>query len=150
MRQPVVMPTDFSARSAGALEWARKMADALDAPLHCVYVAPEPRLYSSLDLVSNLAVSKEEMKQLADKEMQQFATNYRLGSTVKTVVLQGTPFVEIIRYARDQNAAVIVISTHGYSGLKHMLLGSTTESVVRKATCPVLSVPSPDVWFELP
>jgi nucleotide-binding universal stress UspA family protein len=55
-------------------------------------------------------------------------------------VVTGTPFVEIVRYAREQNMDLIVMGTHGRSGLVHALLGSVTEKVVRKAPCPVLTV----------
>jgi nucleotide-binding universal stress UspA family protein len=62
----------------------------------------------------------------------------------------GPPFVEIVRYAREAQATMIVMSTHGRSGLTHMLMGSTTEAVVRKASCPVLSIRNPEMRFEMP
>ena len=149
MTKPIIVPTDFSEHSASALDWARKMADALGAPMHCVYVAQDVGMYPGAEFVPSAFPSMEEIKEKAAEEMAKFAAEHDLG-TAKTVILQGTPFVELIRYARDENAAMIVMSTHGFSGLKHMLLGSTTEAVVRKATCPVLSVPAANVWFELP
>ena len=54
----------------------------------------------------------------------------------------GVPFLEIIMAARDKNIDLIVIGTHGRTGLAHMLIGSVAEKVVRKAPCPVLSVKS--------
>ena len=54
----------------------------------------------------------------------------------------GVPFVEIIKAARDKDIDLIVIGTHGRTGLAHMLIGSVAEKVVRKAPCPVLSVKS--------
>ena len=67
-----------------------------------------------------------------------------------THVELGRPYVEIVRYARKVSADLIVIGTHGRSGLSHVLLGSVTEKVVRKASCPVLTVRPPDMTFELP
>jgi nucleotide-binding universal stress UspA family protein len=55
-------------------------------------------------------------------------------------VLVGRPAEEIVAYATDNKAALIVMATHGYSGVKHLLLGSTTEGVLRHAACPVLSI----------
>jgi nucleotide-binding universal stress UspA family protein len=57
-------------------------------------------------------------------------------------VLVGRPADEIVGYARDKSAQLIIMATHGYSGVKHVLLGSTTESVLRHASCPVLSIRS--------
>ena len=60
------------------------------------------------------------------------------------------PFVQIVRAAADLKADLIVLGTHGRSGLKHALFGSVAEKVVRKAPCPVLSVRHPDHKFEMP
>ncbi|MCL4720932.1 MAG: universal stress protein [Gammaproteobacteria bacterium] len=57
-------------------------------------------------------------------------------------MLTGRPAETIVDYASEKGAEMIVITTHGHSGLKHVLLGSTTEGVLRRATCPVLSVRS--------
>jgi len=54
------------------------------------------------------------------------------------VVLDGTPFVEIVRYAGEAAIDLIIMPTHGHTGLAHMIIGSTTERVIRKAPCPVL------------
>ena len=56
------------------------------------------------------------------------------------VILNGMPFLEIIRYAKENDVDMIVIGTDGRSGVEHMMFGSTAEKVVRKAHCPVLSV----------
>jgi nucleotide-binding universal stress UspA family protein len=64
---------------------------------------------------------------------------------VKTRLLEGVPFQELIRFAAENDVDLIVMSTHGHTGLKHVLLGSTAERVVRKAPCPVLTIkPSAD------
>jgi nucleotide-binding universal stress UspA family protein len=65
-------------------------------------------------------------------------------------VITGTPFVEIVRYARERNMDLIVMGTHGRSGLAHALLGSVTEKVVRKASCPVLTVRPEGHQFVMP
>lgn len=66
----------------------------------------------------------------------------KLGADVEvtTALLEGVPFKELIRHAADNGVDLIVMSTHGHTGLKHVLLGSTAERVVREAPCPVMTV----------
>jgi nucleotide-binding universal stress UspA family protein len=59
---------------------------------------------------------------------------------VEPIILFGVPFVEIIKTAKDKNIDLIVIGTHGRTGLAHMLIGSVAEKIVRKAPCPVLTI----------
>ena len=63
------------------------------------------------------------------------------------MLLTGSPFLEIIQYAKENNVDLIVMGTHGHSGLVHVLLGSVTERVVRKAPCPVLTIRHPEHEF---
>ena len=66
------------------------------------------------------------------------------------VILFGKAFVEILKYAREQNADLIVMATHGRGAISHLLMGSTAEKVVRKAACPVLTVKHPKHLFSMP
>jgi nucleotide-binding universal stress UspA family protein len=147
------MPTDFSGLADGALPWAVKMAGALEAEVHCLHVVREERFHGGLEVVLTEALpTSDEFVQHATQRLDRYVAeqlgNVGLKATGKVRV--GTPFVEIIRYAREVEAKLIVMSTHGHSGLKHMLLGSTTEAVLRKADCPVLSVRSTDMKFVMP
>jgi nucleotide-binding universal stress UspA family protein len=148
--KPIIVPTDFSEHSAIALGWARRMSALLDTPIHCVYVMSEASVYSGMEFIPAAYPSMEEIREGAEAELVRFIAKHDLGSEPTGVVLTGAPFVEIIRYARAQDAAMIIMSTHGYGGLKHVLLGSTTAAVVRKAACPVLSIPALDGEFEMP
>jgi nucleotide-binding universal stress UspA family protein len=149
----IVVPTDFSKLSAGALPWARKMAATLDAKIHCIHVAREAQYYGGLDIAfSGMMPSTHDLVSSAQRRLDEFIAT-ELGDMADRVlaeVLVGTPFVEIIRHAREIDAAMIIMSTHGYSGLKHVFLGSTTEAVVRKAGCPVLSIRSEELPFVMP
>jgi nucleotide-binding universal stress UspA family protein len=69
---------------------------------------------------------------------------------VETMVVRGVPFAEIIKTAKNKNADLIVIGTHGRTGIDHMLFGSTAEKVVRKAPCPVLTVRIAGKDFTMP
>jgi nucleotide-binding universal stress UspA family protein len=65
------------------------------------------------------------------------------------MILSGTPFLEILRTAREKEVDLIVVGTHGRTGLDHVLFGSTAEKVVRRASCPVVSVRLPGKEFKL-
>ncbi|MBT4867638.1 MAG: universal stress protein, partial [Planctomycetaceae bacterium] len=62
----------------------------------------------------------------------------------------GTPFVEIVRLAREEDVDLVVVGTHGRGAVAHMLLGSVAEKVVRKSPCPVLTVPQKGHTFSMP
>lgn len=139
----VVFPTDFSETSAAALPWVRRMAQQLDAEVHCIYVVEEPHIYATLDMGPIPIPSVEELSRGAEKRMADFvARRMKDVPGAKTKVLIGRPAEEVVAYAKSNGAALIVMTTHGYSGVKHVLLGSTTEAVLRHASCPVLSIRS--------
>ena len=137
----IVFPTDFSERSLAALSWARRMADQMQGEIHCLYVVEEPHIYATLDMGPVPIPSVDELTRSADKRMAHFASQHlkALGN-VSTKVLIGRPSEEVVSYAKETNASLIIMTTHGYSGVKHVLLGSTTEAVLRHASCPVLSI----------
>ncbi len=140
-RNVIVFPTDFSEASLAALPWARRMAEQLQAEIHCVYVVEEPHIYATLDMGPVPIPSVEELSRSAGKRMDAFAsTHLKAAGGITTRVLVGRPAEELVRYAKENNAALIIMTTHGYSGVKHVLLGSTTEAVLRHASCPVLSI----------
>ena len=138
----LIFPTDFSERSLTALPWVRKMADAMQADVRCIYVVEEPQIYSTLDMGPIAIPSVTELTRNAETRIDAFikANLKAFGSAPKASVLVGRPADEIANYARDHDAAMIIMTTHGYSGVKHLLLGSTTEGVLRHASCPVLSI----------
>lgn len=140
-KNAVLFPTDFSERSLAALPWARRMADQLQADIHCLYVVEEPHIYATLDMGPVPIPSVDELTRSAERRMENFASAHlkALGN-VTTKVLVGRPAEEVLSYAKEKAAALIIMTTHGYSGMKHVLLGSTTEAVLRHATCPVLSI----------
>jgi nucleotide-binding universal stress UspA family protein len=63
---------------------------------------------------------------------------------------EGKPFLELVRAAKDEAADLIVMSTHGRTGIQHLLIGSTAERIVRKAPCPVLTVHPGERAFVMP
>ena len=138
----LIFPTDFSEQSLKALPWVKKMADMLQSDTRCIYVVEEPHIYTTLDMGPVAVPSITELVRSAETQLDTFIkTNLKaFGSAPKASVLVGRPAEEIVAYANDNKAALIVMATHGYSGVKHLLLGSTTEGVLRHASCPVLSI----------
>lgn len=148
----VVLATDFSqpAREAGA--HALAIARATGATLHLIHVIEEFSYWENFALKTfpspEVLDELESNARLALQDL--FEDEERGGLEVETHVRHGKPFVEIIRAARDLEADVVVIGSHGTSGLAETLFGSTAEKVVRKASCAVLVVRHPDHAFALP
>ncbi len=138
----IVFPTDFSELSTAALPFAMDLADKYKAKLHCLYVVEEPQIYSSLEMGSVAIPTSGELLASAKTRMDKFAAEFLgkapHGSASKVVI--GHAATEIVAYAKSVKAGLIVMTTHGYSGVKHIMLGSTTEDVLRHADCPVLSI----------
>ncbi len=149
----VLVPTDFSADSKLAVEYACELADKFGAELHLLHVLPdltpvfpEPGLVfsSSSDYVEELRASgKRGLDQALDPEWAQ-------KHTVVKLVRDGPPFLEILKYAKDNAIDLIVMGTHGRSGIAQLLIGSVAEKVVRKAGCPVLTVRHGERRFVMP
>jgi nucleotide-binding universal stress UspA family protein len=141
-KEIIVCPTDFSERSDVALPWVKRLLPA-GGELHVVYVVEEPHIYASLDMGPIPIPSIDELTKNAEKRMNTFVAEHLsgAGSVVKRVLV-GRPAEAIVAYAREKQATLIVMTTHGYSGVRHVLLGSTTEAVLRHASCPVLSIRS--------
>ena len=149
----ILYATDFSDLSAVALEYALFLAARCSAELHCVHVVDDSYQYwLALDAAAIPAgPAVEEIAAAATKQLDAFvAAKVAPDVSVTKEVLQGRPFVEIIRYARDRQIDLIVVVAHGRSGLRHMLMGSVAEKIVRKSPCPVLTVRHPAQAFEMP
>lgn len=138
----IVFPTDFSPRSKSAISWVQQMAEQLKAEVHCVYVVEEPQIYATLDMGPVPIPSIEELTNSARGRLDAYVRDNisALGMSATGKVLVGRPADEIVGYAGSHSAKMVIMTTHGYSGVKHLLLGSTTEAVLRHAACPVLSI----------
>ena len=137
----ILVPIDFSAPSKNALAYAVPFAEQFGAKLTLLNVVEPvatPDFAKSFPLAMENDQVMAECKRELDRVVKQSGVSPRL--VEKTLVRFGRSFHEIADAARTLKVDLIVIATHGYSGLKHALLGSTTERVVRHAPCPVLVV----------
>jgi universal stress protein A len=135
----ILVPLDFSPPSFQALHYAVAFARLFKAKVTLVHVV-EPVATPDFAASFPLAVENDKMMAAANNKLEGVVKAARIprGTVEKLLVRFGRSFHEIADAARTRKADLIIISTHGYTGLKHALLGSTTERVVRHAPCPVL------------
>lgn len=141
----ILFPTDFSEGARAAMEYAVSLARDYNAELILLYVVQDISI-AEWYIPSSLSVTDlvEDMVKSATNEMDKWSAEASAQvRDVEKMVLRGVPFTEIIRTAREKEADLIVIGTHGRTGIDHMLFGSTAEKVLRKASCPVLTVRMP-------
>lgn len=139
----ILVPYDFSGYSSKALNYALQFAEQFGAAVVVMHVVePMPILPTDVlaaapipdttgDRVPAISSRMEELCQKA-------GTPHHV--SVRSLVITGTPYERIVETARSEDADLIIIATHGYTGFKHFYMGSTTERVIRHAPCPVLVV----------
>ena len=146
----ILVPIDFSNFSKNALRYAVNFAKNFNSKIYLVYVV-EPVIYPSDFSMGQVTfpVSDIEMNERAKDELESLAKT-EIGSQieVETLIKTGKPFVEINETASELDIDLIIIATHGHTGMEHLLFGSTAEKVVRKAPCPVLTLREPVKGFK--
>ena len=148
----ILFPTDFSNGARAAMDHAVSLARDYKAKLILLYVIQDISI-AEWYIPSSLSVTDliEDMQKSAWKEMDKWAAEVSSKvEKVEKLVIRGVPFVEIIRAAKEKDTDLIVIGTHGRTGIDHMLFGSPAEKVVRKAPCPVLTVRIAGKEFKMP
>ncbi len=146
----ILCPIDHSDCSKEALKYAVSLAMKDEAQLYLLHIIDIRSCNESLDTMSVQIPDKETLEQLRTKLLDCIPEEIRDDMNVEAIVIQGVPFAEIISTARENEIDMIVIGSHGRTGLAHMMLGSVSEKVVRKAPCPVLTVRQPDHKFVMP
>ena len=136
----VLVPTDFSNHSDQALQWGASLAGKYAARMLLLHVIPpaveevSARGSASEEAIMDLEAKVEaRLYEIISQELQE-----SLPVDVKIAV--GKPAEEILRVAHEEGVDLIVMGTHGHTGLTHVLLGSTAETVLRNAPCPVFTV----------
>jgi nucleotide-binding universal stress UspA family protein len=139
----LLVPIDFSERSIDLLEYARALTRQFGADLHLVHVY-EPDYPLSSVMGMPLSLPPVQVGQGVRRHLKDVAKKRGFDLRPGNVhAIEGSPFEEICRLARAKAIDLIVVSTRGNTGLKHLLLGSTAERIVRYSPCPVLVVHPP-------
>jgi universal stress protein A len=150
----ILVPTDFSKHSQNALRYGAAFAEKFAAEVHLLHVVQDLALFIP-DNVTGVPLVTPPVDQLLDAARQTLERRLQEaalppGIKVRLEAREGSPFYEIIQYAKEIDVDLIVMGTHGHTGLVHVLLGSVAEKVVRKAPCPVLTVRDPEHEFVHP
>ena len=152
----ILVPTDFSEFSRLALDYAITIAQTFKASIILIHVTPEKELDSIRQISPYLEPGRiEELLKGRESEDRKQLNEFippekKEGIETEAIHRVGTPFLEIIKVAKEKEVDLIVMATHGRSGLSHILFGSVAEKVVRKSTCPVLSIRPPEHEFTMP
>ena len=154
MFKTILFCTDFSENSDYAFTYALNLAINYQSRLLILHVTPEPihpeqlSIYLPPEKLEELRVSQ---KQAIEQEFKTHCLEKMEGfKNFQVIYREGEPFYEIIQVAKKETADLIVMGTHGRTGLDHVLFGSTAEKVVRKSPCPVLTVRLPGKQFVMP
>lgn len=141
--QNILFATDFSEGAEEAFDYAHALAQSCKGTITLLHVISEP-----LDLrgfyVPHISFDnlEQEIESGAWKMMEKFcARKFQSGEKYNTVVVPGVPHEQVIKTAEENRSDVIVIGTHGRTGLDHVLFGSVAEKIVRKSPVPVLTIP---------
>ena len=140
----VLVPTDFSAPSDAALDYGRIVAGNLGASLHVLHVMDAPvitcPMCSAVYVDESPPIDTELFEDARTRLAHRVTANDRIQYAATTDIVFGTPARAIVSYASERGMDLIIMGTHGRSGMAHLLMGSVAEKVVRAAPCPVLTV----------
>ena len=140
----ILVPVDFSPHAEHAFTYATTLAERFGAKLALLYVVDDSFVtggWSSEIYVSNVPELIENLIADADRRLATLkASAAALGLTAETAVIRGRPAHAIVEHAKNGGFNLIVMGTHGRTGVSHVVMGSVAERVLRKAPCPVLTV----------
>jgi len=144
----VLLCTDFSDNSYRAFEYAFGIAKRDDGVLYLLHIIPDvldqnyPEFISSMKR-ENIFQAKEALQKSSEKQLDNLYLNkIKNKDNAKCIIKTGREDNEILKYAAEEKIDIIVIGTHGKTGLKHLLLGSVAEKIIRQSSIPVLVIPS--------
>ena len=140
----ILVPVDFSPHAERAFGYATALARRLGAELTLVHVVEDPYATGAWGADAYLPNSAELLQEVIVSAGRELTTwterEAATGLTVKTAVIPGRPAQSIIGHAASEGSDLIVMGTHGRTGLAHAVMGSVAERVLRKAPCPVLTI----------
>ncbi|QDF74348.1 MULTISPECIES: universal stress protein [Shewanella] len=137
----ILCPTDFSDTASHALSYAIEMANLYQVGFRLLHVVEQPMGDENFQI---LAITPEElaksMEEAAAEKMQSLLAKLDSNLPIETMIRRGDPVTEILAEAEESNVGMIVIASHGRTGLSHFLHTNVAESVANRAKCPVLVV----------
>lgn len=141
----ILVPTDFSACSSEALRWAQVVGAKFDSQIDALHVWEPPRYVIPEIAIQMPGEPRQSLldfaKAEASKEMEVFVlAGSDRGRRVQARLESGDPTDTIIQLAESDQYDLIIMGTHGRTGISHLLLGSVAEKVVRRAPCPVMTI----------
>ncbi len=148
--QKILVPTDLSPEARHILTEAQRFAESFSASIDLLYVWSPPPLVGPETLLAGVGMSEQPLLEMlegnAHEQLDRFTNDVRSAGiqVANTFCEQGDPASAIVERAESGHYDLLVLGTHGRSGLSHLLLGSVTEKVVRNARCPVLTVRAGD------
>ena len=147
----ILWPTDFSELSLHGARYARGFRDVFGAALHVIHVirpmwTPDAGVTVPLEVPTSL--SEPELVEACRTGLKDLITEHFDGdASIHYDAFLGNPWHGVCEYARTQDVDLIVVATHGHTGLRHVLIGGTAERIVQHAPCPVLTVKTPEKDF---
>jgi nucleotide-binding universal stress UspA family protein len=141
MFKKILCPLDFSEFTDEIVDYAVSIAGKYGAELHFLHVIPNLNYYTPYESFltpENLIALESSIETEVGKDFDKIMK--KIDMPVKKIIKSGAPFVEIIEYVKAESMDLIVMGTHGRSGIEHILIGSVAEKVVRKSPCPVLTI----------
>ena len=149
--QRILWPTDFSPLSLHGARYARGFCELFNADLHVIHVLQPPITADvSVMLPTDVPVActdREHEEACRDSLDRVIKDNFPAIGSITQQLCVGNPWSSICDYAREHDVDLVVVTTHGRTGLPHVLLGSTAERIVQHAPCPVLVIKNPEKDF---
>ncbi len=151
MFKKILCPVDFSEFTKDVVAYAADISRQYGAELHVLHVIPNLTYftpYESFLTPENLVAMEKNIQDEVDRDFKEVLSAVDID--VRKVVRTGVAFVEIIDYAKTEGIDLIVMGTHGRSGIEHILIGNVAEKVVRKSPCPVMTIRPRGKEFKMP
>lgn len=133
----LLVPTDFSAESHKALNYAQAFVERFGSAVHLVHIVEPMPVVAGIE-VAPMPIDYPKQLGTFERKLAELAKELPPGSVARSIVREGLPVDDIVSVAKELRTDLIVISSHGHSGIRRVLFGSTAEGVVRIAPCPVL------------
>ena len=136
----VVIPVDFTSTTHKVVDYATSIAEQLGAEIFFFHVINDFQGYDMMLVHPSFGAMKKDIQKEYEERMAALVEDYKdFKHGVSGKIVTGDAAEEIVKFAREIQADLIIIGTHGTKGLERVLMGSTAESVVKKANCPTLT-----------